>query len=327
MTVIFQQQSSTPAPLTNGGMSFLTIVTRLCQNCGVTPPSSVVAQTGESLRMVNFANEAWMDIQAQRADWQWMRKSIAFQTVAGQSTYTPTQTGATDFSSWDRDSFRNYANPAITVTVASPCVATLSSHRLATGDTVTFATTGALPTGITAGVAYYVLSVPTANTFTFSAVLSGTAVNTSGTQSGTHSITSSNTDAFVGFNSEIFMEYMDFDAWRDTYQISAIRQIETRPTDMTITANKSIGLGPSPINGYTIVGDYYSVPTEMALDTEAPLLPAKFHFAIIYRAMMAYGAYEAASEVYQRGETEFNKWMRRIYADNLSEITSGGALC
>lgn len=76
-----------------------------------------------------------------------------------------------------------------TVTIASPGVFTLTSHGLAIGDAVYLTTTGALPTGLTANTTtYYVLTVPTANTFTVSASRGGSAVNTSGSQSGTHTL-------------------------------------------------------------------------------------------------------------------------------------------
>ena len=62
---------------------------------------------------------------------------------------------------------------------------TWNSHGLPNGSTLKFATTGALPTGLTAGTTYYVINAAT-NTFQLSATLSGTAINTSGSQSGTH---------------------------------------------------------------------------------------------------------------------------------------------
>jgi microcystin-dependent protein len=75
-----------------------------------------------------------------------------------------------------------------TVTIASPGVFTLTAHGLVLGDQVYLTTTGALPTGLSANTIYYVVSTPTANTFTLSATRGGSAINTSGSQSGTHSI-------------------------------------------------------------------------------------------------------------------------------------------
>ena len=51
-----------------------------------------------------------------------------------------------------------------------------------------FATTGALPTGITAGTTYYAVNV-SGSTFQIAATYGGTPIATSGTQSGTQSFT------------------------------------------------------------------------------------------------------------------------------------------
>lgn len=74
-----------------------------------------------------------------------------------------------------------------TVTIASPAVVSWTAHGLVAGQAVVFTTTGALPTGLTAGTTYYVISAGLAtDTFRVSATLGGSAVNTSGSQSGTH---------------------------------------------------------------------------------------------------------------------------------------------
>lgn len=74
----------------------------------------------------------------------------------------------------------------VTLTIASPCVITLSTV-LAEGTAIKLATTGALPTGLTAGTTYYLRNVDgvTAN---LSATPTGALINTTGTQSGVHSI-------------------------------------------------------------------------------------------------------------------------------------------
>lgn len=77
---------------------------------------------------------------------------------------------------------------AVTVTLASPGVFTLTAHGLIIGDLVYLTTTGALPTGLAANTIYYVASTPTADTFTLSATSGGSAINTSGSQSGTHTL-------------------------------------------------------------------------------------------------------------------------------------------
>ena len=76
----------------------------------------------------------------------------------------------------------------VTISIATPAVVTLNNHGLTAGYPVIFSTTGALPTGITAGTVYYVISTGlTTNSFEISTSVGGAAVNTSGSQSGTQS--------------------------------------------------------------------------------------------------------------------------------------------
>lgn len=85
-------------------------------------------------------------------------------------------------------------NPSVgtfTVTIASPGVITLNAHGLETSDSIYITTTGALPTGLTANTRYWVIKTD-ANTFRLATSQAnadaGTAINTSGTQSGTHTM-------------------------------------------------------------------------------------------------------------------------------------------
>lgn len=94
-------------------------------------------------------------------DWSWLWRQYTISTVAS----------------------------TVTVTIASPGVFTLTAHGFNIGTAVYFSTTGALPTGLTAGTTYYVISAGlTANAFQVSTQINGTAVNTTGTQSGAHKV-------------------------------------------------------------------------------------------------------------------------------------------
>jgi len=227
-------------------MTFLELCNRLIEKCGIsaTPMSTVANQTGELGRVVNWINAAWMNIQAEHQDWQWMRKSMSFATVAGQATYrvgSGLDINITDFGKWADDTFRNY---------------------------------------VTA----------------------------------------------VGNISEIFMDAIDYEDWRNSYQYGALRSTQSRPLQFAIGPDKSINVGPVAAAGYTVTGDYYSCPTELAADGDTPALPVHFHMAIVYSAMTMYGAYEAASEVYQEGANEYGVWRRRIAIDRLPQIRVAGAL-
>jgi len=72
-----------------------------------------------------------------------------------------------------------------TVTIASPGVLS-TSLNLTNGTALTLTTTGALPTGLTVGTVYYVVGV-SGTSFSLAATYGGSAINTTGVQSGVHS--------------------------------------------------------------------------------------------------------------------------------------------
>lgn len=75
---------------------------------------------------------------------------------------------------------------SFTVTIAAPAVVT-SAVELANGTAIRLMTTASLPTGLTPGGIYYVIN-STGTTFNLAATSGGTPITTTGTQSGTHTI-------------------------------------------------------------------------------------------------------------------------------------------
>jgi hypothetical protein len=82
----------------------------------------------------------------------------------------------------------NVTGSPVTITIASPAVLT-ASVNFVNGDALMLSTTGALPTGLTPGTVYYVLNA-SGSTCNLSATYGGSAITTTGTQSGTHTIMS-----------------------------------------------------------------------------------------------------------------------------------------
>lgn len=231
-------------------MNYLQLTQRLWLEAGASGtspgPSTVVGATGEDARLVTWTNAAWTDIQNAHTDWDFMRASASFTTVAGTSTYalgsgagTVGVTAAT-FGAWARNTGRCYTT--------------------ATGTT-----------------------------------------------------------------DEQELEYIPYDAWRNGYLIGSLRSVNVRPEVVAISPAKGLCLPPT-LAGFTVTMDYFTAPVDLVADANVPSLPAAFHLAIVYRALMMYGAYESASEAYDRGELEFGKLMRRMTADRLPEMTHAGAL-
>lgn len=105
-------------------MNFLALCQRTREKCGISGvgPSTVLNQTGEMLRVVNWVNEAWVDIQNAQPSWDWMRSEFSLPTVANKQAYAPvtdatildtvTGTPITAFNSWRPETLRVY-DPAL----------------------------------------------------------------------------------------------------------------------------------------------------------------------------------------------------------------------
>lgn len=73
---------------------------------------------------------------------------------------------------------------AVSISIASPAVATATAHGLKAGSAVVFS--GTPPTGVSTATIYYVLATGlTSNTFRFSLLAGGAAINSSGSDGGT----------------------------------------------------------------------------------------------------------------------------------------------
>jgi len=88
------------------------------------------------------------------------------------------------------DPFEAIVPQTFTVTIANPAVLTAPSLATITNNTAfVFSTTGALPTGLEAGVTYYAVNAAS-NTCQLALTPDGTSIITTGTQSGTHTLSS-----------------------------------------------------------------------------------------------------------------------------------------
>lgn len=132
--------------------------------------------------------------------------------------------------------------------------------------------------------------------------------------------------AALGASNEAILTHFHFDNFRNLYQFGTNRTLQQRPMCYTIDAQNNFILGPIPDDIYNINGEYFKIPTEMVLETDVPALPAQFHMAIVFRAMMHYGEFEAAPEVYQHGELEFKKIMLRLNISQLPKMQFGAPL-
>lgn len=142
----------------------------------------------------------------------------------------------------------------VTITIASPAVVTFSGYSPTNGSVVYLTTTGALPTGLSPSPAYYYVVNVVGSTCNLAATPGGTPINTSGTQSGTHTASVGITGWGLAGSTPVYLPQQDwfFDNF-DNDLVMNIRKVVTGvgvPTGGPIyywargtTANISSALG------------------------------------------------------------------------------------
>ena len=138
-----------------------------------------LGQTGASITPINLRVD----------DGDIASKLIALQVASGVPS--PQQYIRLDRQDWERAALRiqqQLNQRTATISIASPAVVTLAAHGFTANQPIRFQSTGALPTGLAIGPTYYVVGGGTllAGSFNVTNVPGGAAINTTGTQSGTH---------------------------------------------------------------------------------------------------------------------------------------------
>lgn len=89
-------------------MNFLQLAQTLRQEAGASGsgPADVVGITGESKRLVDWINRAWLEIQGMHDVWDFMREQFSFEIPQADGQISPVDAGITDFRFWHRDTFR-----------------------------------------------------------------------------------------------------------------------------------------------------------------------------------------------------------------------------
>jgi len=255
--VIFTTTGALPAGITAGRHYYLTVLTvdTFTISASLLNPLAITTtgtQSGthtatisshkiyESLQAGNVGNTThksptyWLDL-GNTNRWRMFDQSVASKTTNTDSiSITLTPNGRCDSVALLNISaatarFRmtdSGSGATITMTIATPCVVTDTGHTKVNGDMVRFSTTGALPTGLIADTTYYVIGAAT-NIYNLSATSGGTAINTSGTQSGTHTVKT------VVYDSTYSLTYTDgIDNWYSYFFEPILRKRDSVEIDM-----------------------------------------------------------------------------------------------
>jgi hypothetical protein len=87
-------------------MNYLQLCQRLRQEARIsgTGPTTTVSQTGEYLKVVDWIDTAYEDIQNLHETWKFLQKPFSFTTTVGKRDYTPTEAGYASLRRWKHSS-------------------------------------------------------------------------------------------------------------------------------------------------------------------------------------------------------------------------------
>ena len=98
------------------------------------------------------------------------------------------------------------------------------------------------------------------------------------------------------------LEIWDWPSFRHQY----VRATHTAAYSGTIAVkvDDKLFLGATPDDVYRVTGTYWKSNQELAEDTDIPEMPANYHMAIVYRAIVKYGYDSVSPEALARAEAD-----------------------
>ena len=117
---------------------------------------------------------------------------------------------------------------------------------------------------------------------------------------------------------EIELMWLPYEDFRRSYLIGT--ENTSQPDYFTIDPQLRLQFGNLPDYAYTVNGEYYKANQTLAADGDTPEMPAQFHMAIVYRAMMMYGRYNSASEIYDDAKENYRRIVARLEMNQMPGI-------
>ncbi|MDP3139782.1 MAG: hypothetical protein Q8N17_26030 [Burkholderiaceae bacterium] len=83
-------------------MNLLQLATRLHRESGRSGngPTTIVGASKDHLRLFDWINDAWTELQNRPLDWRWMRERVTATLTTGISSYSGASLSAADFGKW-----------------------------------------------------------------------------------------------------------------------------------------------------------------------------------------------------------------------------------
>ena len=123
----------------------------------------------------------------------------------------------------------------------------------------------------------------------------------------------------AGVATQRVLYFLGYDTFRYLYMKGT--ELSGSPAYFTIRPHDSaILLGQKPNDVYVVTGEFWVGASRMSADADVPAMPARFHMAIVHRALMYYASFEEAMGKYVAHKLEFDKINGTLEIDQLPAI-------
>lgn len=128
----------------------------------------------------------------------------------------------------------------------------------------------------------------------------------------------------AGVATETDLVFLDYRRFYETYLIGS--PSNSYPKHWTRAPDGDLLLGPKPDGIYRVSGEYQRSATELSGDSATPSCPAEYRMVIVYAAMMKYGRYNGAPEVFNDGQANYRRILREMVRTQRPRAVTAGPL-
>lgn len=131
-------------------------------------------------------------------------------------------------------------------------------------------------------------------------------------------------DPTIGVGDEATLSYIEWEVWRMRYARGT--QTQSRPTEWTADPAGQFCIGKALDKTYTLKGEYFKDVQTLAVSTDIPEMPSKYHMLIVWRAALLLMEKDEADQLqYSRLEAKAEGIEHQLSRDQLPHISIGGS--
>lgn len=291
------------------------------------------------VKFQQWVAQAWEDIQTDRRDWEFMQSTgvtYCLPKMEVYGCYSSTTPSAADFTG-TQFRLHNAANPviftgeALTGTLATTALITLGEGE---GD-LTFLDTVTAQSGFVLDPSDFLTDSTGAVTCRFrrwgrydlsqaAATARDASTDIAEFKLDSLAISDDENESGQDYGSSTYtkLNYMPYSKWL-AYGYDRPKRIG-RPSTFTVSNNGSVEFYPPMDGPYNIYFEYTKTPQTLSAYGDTPTgLPARFHKAISWRALMYYGEYDGISRIYNIAKNRYSKFEYEMVRDLLPGVSIG----